>query len=292
MLSEKHAKIWIRILALLIVAAFSFLFLAGWATDSKYAQYSMEQVEKNNKTVMAFEAAALSASLAISMLPDDFGSSYAEAFTELNAFFVLILVMLVVEKLLLVFGFKFAFCVAVPVACLLLIFAHLTKRDGFKVFAVRLCVLGLAVSLAVPGSTYIADVVSADLDAYVEQTIAETNEGAEKLNTAAAGESNGDFFENVSVLFSNAIQGVKELMQYFRNMITKCMYAIAIMLIKTAVMPIITFFFLRWALNETVHILTPVQQVRIVDDRNDEEDGDDEEESMVERARELLGIGE
>ena len=297
MLSTKTAKQVIAILALLILAAISFFFMGEWISSSDYVQYSMEQVEKNSETVMAFEAAALSASLAISAMPEDFASPYAAAFTDMNIFFVLILIMLLIEKLLLIFGFKFAFSVAVPIACILVVITILTKKDGFKIFAARLCILGLAVALAVPGSTYITDVVATDLNNYVEQTIAETNDGAEKINLAADGEGDGaTVFERLSGLFSTAIEGIKDLMQYFQNMITKCMYAIAIMLLKTMVMPIVTFLFLRWVINETVHIIVPVPQIKTIREKlrgnDDYDDDDDNDDSVLAEAKELLGIGE
>ena len=292
MLSTKHAKLSIRILSLLILAAFSFFFLSKWIPETDYVQYSMEQVEQNNKTVLAFEAATLSASLAISAMPEDFGSSYADALTDFNIFFTLILVMLLIEKLLLIFGFKFAFSLAVPIACGLWIISVFTRRDSFRTLGTRLCILGLAVALAVPCSTFISDVVAADLNAYVEDTIAETDDGAEKLNLAMVSEDNDKtIFDRLSDLFSTAIQGVTDLMQYFQNMITKCMYAIAIMLLKAIVMPIVTFFFLRWVLNETFHIMVPVPQVRVIRERI-RGNGDSDSDSLLEEAEELLMIGD
>ncbi len=294
MLSSKHAKLCIKIIALLILAAFSFFFMAKWIADSEYVQYSMEQVESNNNTVMAFEAAALSASLAISAMPGDFASSYADLFTNLNIFFVLILVILLVEKLLLIFGFKFAFSIAIPVACILTATATLTQRDEFKNLAARICIIGLAVALAVPGSIYITDLVATDLNAYVEQTIAETNDGAEKINTAAAGEEDSStFFDNISELFSNAIDGAKDLMQYFKNMITKCIYAIAIMLLKTMVMPIVTFLFLRWIMNETVHIMLPTPLPKYLREQTNNYTPKDSSDrnSTLEEAKELVANG-
>lgn len=291
MLSTKHAKLSIKILALLILAAFSFFFMSKWIPETDYIQYSMEQVEQNNKTVLAFEAATLSASLAISAMPEDFGSSYADALTDLNIFFALILVMLLIEKLLLIFGFKFAFSIAVPIACALCIIAILTQREAFRTLAARLCILGLAVALAVPCSTLISDVVAADLNTYVEETIAETDDGAEKLNLAmVSDEGDQTIFDKLSDLFSTAIQGVIDLMQYFQNMITKCMYAIAIMLLKTIVMPIVTFFFLRWVLNETFHIMVPVPHVKVI--RESIRGNNDDSDSLLEEAEELLMIGD
>lgn len=296
MLSTKHATLAIKILALLLVAAVSFFFLSKWVPETEFANYSMEQVEKNNDTVLALEGATLAASLAISAFPDDFGSSYATALTDLNIFFILILTMLLIEKLLLIFGFKFAFSFAVPAACLAYAIAMLLKKDTLKSFAARLCILGLAIAFAVPGSIYIGDIVATDLDAYVEETIAETNSGANKLNAAMTGENDDQtIFEKASNLFSTAINGITELLEHFKNMVTKYVYAIIIMLIKTIVMPILTFFFLRWILNETFHIMVPAPQVKVIREKlKDEYDEDDEDEnkSLLESAKELIAIGE
>ncbi len=291
MLSAKRASLWIRILALLILAAFSFFFLSKWIPETDYVQYSMEQIEEINKTILAFEAATLSASLAISALPDDFGSSYAEALTDLNVFFVLIMVILLVEKLLLTFGFQFAFAMAVPIACILCVLAILTRRDSLKSLGARLCILGLAVALAVPCSTFVTDLVAEDLTAYVEETIAETDSGAEKLNLAMVSDTQDkSIFDKLSDLFSTAIQGVTDLMQYFQNMITKCMYAIAIMLLKTIVMPILTFVFLKWVLNETLHIMAPVPRVMVVQEAIRGSNANSS--ALLEEAEALLQMGD
>ena len=295
MLSKEHAQLTCKIIALLLVAAVSLLFVAKWMPETEYVKYSMEQVEKNNDTVLALEGATLAASLAISAFPDDFGSSYANALTDLNIFFILILIMLLLEKLLLIFGFKFAFSFAVPVACLAYVLALLLRKDALKPFAARLCILGLAIALAVPSSIYVGDIIAEDLNAYVEETIAETNSGAEKLNSAMSGENDDQtIFEKVSNLFSTAITGVTELMEHFKNMVTKCMYAIVIMIVKTIVMPILTFFFLRWILNETFHIMVPAPQVKVIREkvRGELDDNNDESKSLLESAEELLAIGE
>ena len=47
MSSAKRISLWIRILPLLIIAAFSFFFLSKWIPETDYVQYSMEQIEEN-----------------------------------------------------------------------------------------------------------------------------------------------------------------------------------------------------------------------------------------------------
>lgn len=286
MLSTKHAKLSIKILALLIVATFSFFFISKWVPETDFVKSSLEQVEASSKTVMAFESTTLATSLAISALPDNYGQPYADALTNMNTFFLAILVILFFEKILLLFGIKFAFSFAVPLSCFLCCWAIVANLDKLKMFAAKISILALAVALVVPCSTLITNIVATDLTAYVEETIAETDDGAEKLNQAMVGENpDKTIFENLSNLFTTAINGVSDLMQYFQNMITKCMNAIAIMFLKTFVMPLMTFFFLKWILNETFNVMIPTPKIQVVQKNVPLLEAEEQEE------RELLSIG-
>ena len=79
MLSNKHASLAVKILSLLLVAAISFFFATSWISDTAFVKESLESVEESNQTVMAFSAATLSASLAITALPDDFATPLADS---------------------------------------------------------------------------------------------------------------------------------------------------------------------------------------------------------------------
>jgi len=92
----------------------------------------------------------------------------------------------------------------------------------------RLCILGLAIALVVPCSTHITNYVAADLTAYVEETIAETENGADKLNTAMESDEEGkNIFEKLSELFQTAIRDISDLLLHFQNNIRRCMNSIA-----------------------------------------------------------------
>ena len=109
MLSNKHAGLAVKILALLLVAAISFFFATSWISDTAFVKESLESVEESNQTVMAFSAATLSASLAITALPDDFATPLADSLADMNVYFIAILVVLLLEKILIIYGIKLTF---------------------------------------------------------------------------------------------------------------------------------------------------------------------------------------
>ena len=263
MLSKKYAEPVRNILILVLIGVFSFFVITSWLPDRGFIKDSIESVEESSNTVMKFSAATLSTSLAISALPDDFATPLADSLADMNIYFIAILVMLHFEQLLIRYGVKLAFAIAIPVACGIGILSILLKKELLKGIAARVAVLGLAVALVVPCSTHITNYVAADLTAYVENTIADTEDGADKLNEAMdGGTEEQTIFEKLSDLFQTAINDMSNLLTHFQNTIRKCMNSIAILILTNCLMPIVNFFILKWILKETFHIALPMPQMR------------------------------
>ncbi len=288
MLSKKYADPVRNILVLVLIGVFSFFVVTSWLPDRGFIKDSLESVEESSNTVMKFSAATLSTSLAISALPDDFATPLADSLADMNIYFIAILVMLHFEQLLIRYGVKLAFAIAIPAACGIGILSILLKKDLLKGIAARVAVLGLAVALVVPCSTHITNYVAADLTAYVENTIADTEDGADKLNEAMEGGAEEQtIFEKLSDLFQTAINDMSNLMAHFQNTIRKCMNSIAILILTNCLMPIVNFFILKWILKETFHIAIPMPQMR----RKRHSDSDSGSGSST-SGSELLVVGE
>jgi predicted PurR-regulated permease PerM len=219
-------------------------------------------VEDSKDTVMRFSAAMLSASVAITLLPDDVATPLADSLADMNIYFVAILMILFFEKILIVYGFKLA-AVVLPIACAIYALSIILKQDAMKSLAVRLSILVLAVALVVPCSTHVTNYVAADLTQYVEATIEATEDGADKINEARnVGEDEKTVFEKLSESFKTAIDDISDLMLYFQNSIRKCINSIAILLMTNCLMPILNFFLLKWILKEAFHIAVPTPRLR------------------------------
>ena len=263
MLSEKHAALAIKILSLILIAALSFFAAASILPNTSFVQESLESIEESSNTVMKFSAATLSTSLAISALPDDFATPLADSLADMNIYFIAILVVLFLEKILLRYGIKLAFMFLIPAACAVWLTFVATKKNILKGVAVRLCIFGLAVAFVVPCSTHITNIVASDLTAYVNETIEETENGAGKLNEAMEdGGEDKTIFEKLSDLFHTAVNGVSDLMLHFQNTIRRCMNSIAILILTNCLMPLLTLFILKWILREIFQIAIPMPSMR------------------------------
>ena len=259
---EKLAKI----LFALFVMVFSIYVLPGKVSESNYIDETIKHLEKSQNTVMTFSGTTIATSLAISALPDDFASPLANTVSDLNTYFVFLFAVLFIEKLIVVEGIKISFVYIIPVACSLYMISILTTKEIFKTFGTKLFILGLSLIMVIPISTHFTETVCADYLVYVDETIAEANAGADKINQVmSVNNEEATFFDKLTNAFKTAIQNVSDLLEYFKNVIRKCVNSIAIMLVTTFVLPLLILMLFRWLLKElfSLHIPTPNIQINI-----------------------------
>ena len=176
----------------------------------------------------------------------------------MNVYFVFILMVLFFEEILLRSGIEAAFGIMIPIACVLAALSILVKRVVLQQLATKILVLALAIAFVVPCNTYMSKVVGNEIHTYVEETIEETEQGIGKMDDVMKnGEDNKTMFEKLSDLFHTAIKGVSDLLTYIQNTIRKCLNAIAILIVSNFIMPLFSFFILKWVLKETFGIVLP-----------------------------------
>jgi len=273
--TEKRIVKLAKCLVAVLVMVVSIFVLAQKVPQTKMVNDTIESIEESNKTIMEFSGATITTSLALSAFPNDFATPLASTLSDLNTYFIFIFAVLFVEKLVVIEGVKIAFVYIIPAACILYIAYVSFGKDIFKNFATKLVVLGLAVVFVIPLSTYFTEKVCADYLVYVDETIEEANAGAEKVNEVmASGEEEATIFDKLSDAFQTAIQGVNDLMAYFENVIKKCVNSIAIMIVTSFVLPLLTLFLFRWLLNELFGWNLPKQPINIRLSKNKKEDGE------------------
>ena len=278
-LTEKSLKILLAV----FVMVFSFTVLVQKIPETKYVQKTVERLEESQNTIMKFSGSTMGTSVAISALPDDFGSPLAGTIADLNMYFIFMFAVIFVEKLLVIEGMKIAFAYIVPAACLLYMAFVLSSKNVFKNFANKLLILGMAIIIVIPFSTYFTETVCNDYLAYVEETIEEADAGAAKINEVMA-ESDEDatFFDRISAAFKTSIQSVSDLLAYFKNVVRKCVNSVAIMLVTTFVVPLLILMLFRWLLKElfALHIPFPAIPVKLMNKK--EQDSSETAELVLE----------
>ena len=244
-----------KILLTLFIMVFSIFVLADVVPEMEFVKNTIERLEESEKTIMRFSGSTIGISLAITALPDDFATPLADTLADMNTYFIFIYAILFVEKLIVVEGIGIIFTYFIPTACILSILAELTKKEVFKKFAIKVIILGAAAVLVIPFSMFFAENVGEKYLDYVDETIEEAESGAEQI-TDIMNSSEGEetIFERLSEAFKTAVQGVEDLMLYFKNVIKKFVNAISILLVTNFVIPLLILFFFKWLMKEIFHL--------------------------------------
>ncbi len=262
---EKMMKVVMKILALFLAIVVSQLVLADKVAKTEYVTTSEESLEESRNRVMAFSGATLTASTAISILPQDWANPVANSLADMNKYFVFIFATIFLEKLILVEGIKISFIYIIPAACILYMIYVISHKDKLKEWAVKIMILGASIVCVIPISTHFTEMVGADYMEYVDETIAEANAGAEKIyEVDTENEDKEAVLSKLENIFASAFQGVKDLFTYFNQLLSKCINSIAIMIITTFVLPFFILLFFKWLLKElfSLHLNLPIPKIK------------------------------
>lgn len=240
-----------KILLLAFLMVLSMVVLADVVPEMKFVKNTIERVEESEKTIARFSGSTIGISVAITALPDDFATPLADTLADMNGYFIFIYAVLFVEKLIVMEGLSIIFTYLLPIACILYILFVVTEKNGFKRFATKMVILSVAAVLVIPFSLFFAENIGERYLEYVDETIDEAETGAEQIteimNTTEGEQS---IFEKLSEAFKTAVQGVEDLVLYFKNVIKKFVNAISILLVTNFVIPLLTLLFFKWLLGE------------------------------------------
>lgn len=179
--------------ALLVIVALVFAFpVAGVMGSKETYRGSIEKLDSKAQTVTALVGTTTAASVAISAIPGDTGIPVADKLMDVAADFAIVLGAIYLEKYMLTI-FGLAACrVVVPLACALgvgyvLVREDVTWRAGLRTSAVKLALLALALTLVVPASVRVSNMIEDTFEYDATSVSSETDtEGTADAGTAAA----------------------------------------------------------------------------------------------------------
>lgn len=189
--------------ALLVIVALVFAFPVADVMGSKETyRGSIEKLDAKAQTVTALVGTTTAASVAISAIPGDTGIPVADKLMDVAADFAIVLGAIYLEKYMLTI-FGLAACrVVVPLACALgvgyvLVREDVTWRAGLRTSAVKLALLALALTLVVPASVQVSNMIEDTFEYDATSVSSEMDaEGAADAGTAAAATESADAADN------------------------------------------------------------------------------------------------
>lgn len=234
---NKTVKIVITVL-LIAASVVSCVFVARKTSSSDTYTGVIGSIDQKKEDVLKLTAATTATTVAISMLPSDWGDPVANEIADFADYFLLILGVLFTEKFLLTIFGSISCRVLIPLACLIFIFgiwkgSRTAGRLGAKVFA-----LGLALVLIIPLSMKASDMVD---DVY-QNTINETVSSVETFEDSAE-QSSG-----LSIV-TGELDRLKEMAE---DTINSFLESIAVLIVTSCVIPILGVLFIVWLFKRVI----------------------------------------
>lgn len=291
-MNTRADKIYVIVLAVILVASAAFSFVSGKPEFHKNITDYLTGKEEN---VLALTATSAVLSTAISMLPDDQGTPMANQIAEFTDYFLIIMAALFAEKYLLSIIFLIAFRFVIPLCCVGLIFARLRNNYSLKSAAIKIFIVALAFSFAVPTSVWISRTIEKTNIISSVLPDAELVEPEDKIEPDTSNDEKEAVEDGVKgwisgfvSQISNAVNDIKDaaveaaskvgsdlkdIPGKIQVEITHFIESIAILLVTSCIIPLLVIVFLVWILKVVFKInitaRLPKQKEKLI--RADEE---------------------
>ena len=254
---------------LLLVAILSITVVGKYVSAPENHQKTIASLDEKKQTVMELTAASTVTSALITLLPGDTATPIAEKMADVSGYLLVVLCAIYLEKYLVTITGYVAFTYLIPIACGLWIFNLIFANATVRKLAAKLAVFGLAISLVVPASVKISDLIGDTYQAQIEATIEDArntqsileNSGVVDDDTNATETTGIDATSNIFDWAKDAISSAKdsvanvvenvkisteELVQKVENSLNHFIEAVAVMIITSCVIPMLVLLLFFW----------------------------------------------
>lgn len=230
---------------LCMIAIFSFTVISKYATSVEVHSSSISALDDKKMKAMELTAGVAATSTAISALPGDAATPIAEQVSELTGPLLIVVCAIYLEKFLLTTIGLVSFKFLIPFACILAAIYLFTSKEVTKVLAIKFGIFAMAISLVIPVSVKVTQLIETTF----EETITQTYDSADEI-TNKAEESAEDEKSNAFAEFLKGIgDSVSNLAENAKNALSVFIDAIAVLIITTCVIPIVVILFFLWIIK-------------------------------------------
>lgn len=261
-MSEKTKKI-LKVVIPIVIALISVFVVARFAASTEFHAKTIQSLDEKKTTVMELTAASTAASAAISLLPGDTGIPIAEKLADLSTYFLFVLCALYLEKYLLTITGYAAFVILIPAACLLFSFNVFRRSRSVNRAAKKIALFGLAITVVIPASVKVADMVEDTYKASINSTLESAKEATEEIEESAEDSKNSKDDEGfLAGIISTVQNGVSGVTNKIQTVLNDFIEALAVMIVTSCIIPIAVLFFFVWLVKAVLGIDIDVESVR------------------------------
>lgn len=240
MLKENQKKL-IAIVVLIVIMILSMTVISKSAGNPENHTKTIESLEEKKADVLKLTATSVAASTAIAAIPGDATTPVANKLADLSSYFLIILMVIFLEKYLVTLTGYAAFFILIPAACVLLALGICLDKSILKILSAKIAVFGLVIYFIIPISMGVSTVIEDTYEASIDITVKEAEDITDEINKST--DSEGNIIEKA---LSQIKDGVSGIMEKGENLLNRFIEAIAAMLVTSCLIPIVVLLFTLW----------------------------------------------
>lgn len=240
MLKRNMRKI-AAICVLFIILLFSMTVVTKIAGNPENHKKTIESLDEKKADILKLTATSAAASTALAAIPGDATTPVANKLADLTSYFLIVLIVIFLEKYLVTLTGYAAFFILIPAACVLLASGICFEKSFLKILAVKIAVFGLVIYSIIPISMKVSAVIEDTYESSVETTIKEAEDLTDEINKST--DSEGNIIEKALSKIKNGVSGIIEKGEKLLNQFIE---AIAVMMVTSCVIPIVVLLFMAW----------------------------------------------
>lgn len=229
------------VLAILAVMILSMSVFSKVASDPSNHEKTIEALDEKKSDVLKLTAATAAASTALAAIPGDATTPVANKLADLTSYFLVILMVVFLEKYLVTLAGYAAFSVLIPAACVLLAVGICLNRNFLKILAAKIAVFAVVIFTIIPVSMNISSIIEETYDVSMETTIQEAEDITDEIGEST--DSDGNIIEQA---LSKIKDGVTGFLEKGETLLNHFIETIAVMLVTACVIPILVLLFMIW----------------------------------------------
>ena len=240
-MQKMNVKKMISVLLLLTVLLLSVNVISKKAGDPETHAKTIQALDDKKADVLKLTAASTAASAALAAVPGDSTTPVANKLVDLTSYFLVILIVIFLEKILVSLTGYAAFSVLIPAACILLIIGICLNRSALKILAGKVAAFGLILFLIIPVSMKVSAMVEEIYNVSVESAVEEAKDITEEIDENS--DSEGNFLDKALSKIKDGVTGVLEKGE---NLLNYYIETVAVMIVTSCVIPILVLVFMIW----------------------------------------------
>ncbi|MBQ7410731.1 MAG: hypothetical protein IJW20_05065 [Clostridia bacterium] len=267
MKEKLNTKNILIIILLIGIALVSMLWISKIASSIEFHEETIKHLDEKKLTVMELTAATAGSATAIAAIPSDATTPLANQIMDMSSYLIIVIGVIFLEKILLTLTGKLTFLIIIPIACLLYAIYIFAQKEVLRNLAIKLAIFGIVIFAIVPISVKLSDFIEENYGTSITQTIEsakalENNEEVVKQEEQKEENWWNKITSSVSNAVSNIGEGVNELIEKGKLILSNFIDAIAILIITTCVIPIMVLFVLTWVIKIIFDITIPVKTIK------------------------------